>query len=69
MKIYTPKDVEYLLVKKSHNVFLKHDELGKMNISVEDVGGQILSVSQFTLFAEYQKGKSTKFCGSRTTKK
>ena len=33
------------------------DEAGKMNRSVLDVGGQIMAISQFTLYGEYRKGR------------
>ena len=51
----TIEDVEWL-VKKIANLRVFDDEAGVMNRSIQDVGGEILVVSQFTLYASYKKG-------------
>lgn len=52
------------LVEKALGLRIFCDENGKMNRSLADVGGQVLVVSQFTLFADCKKGKRPSFFGA-----
>jgi D-tyrosyl-tRNA(Tyr) deacylase len=45
------------LAEKIHQVRLFGDENGHMNLSVQDVGGELLVVSQFTLYGDGRKGR------------
>ena len=51
----TMEDVDWL-VKKVANLRVFGDENDVMNLSIQDIGGNALVVSQFTLFASYKKG-------------
>lgn len=51
----TSSDIDYI-VKKVINLRIFDDECGIMNKSILDVGGGILSISQFTLYADTKKG-------------
>lgn len=58
-----PEDIEYA-VRKISQMRIFSDDADKMNLSVQDVGGQILSISQFTLYADTKKGNRPTFTGA-----
>ena len=59
----TREDAE-LLARKSLNLRIFTDDADKMNLSVKDIDGEVLIVSNFTLLANYKKGNRPDYMGA-----
>ncbi|HLR21905.1 MAG TPA: D-aminoacyl-tRNA deacylase [Tissierellaceae bacterium] len=58
-----PKDLEYM-VNKIIGLRIFQDDKDKMNLSLENIDGEILIVSQFTLYGDVRKGRRPSFTKS-----
>ena len=61
VKVGDVKEAADYMAKKIANLRIFEDEDGKMNRSVLDVGGEVLMVSQFTLYGDAAKGNRPSF--------
>ena len=61
------KEIADKMLKKFVNLRVFKDENDKTNLSINDVGGAVLMVSQFTLYADARKGNRPSFTGAGET--
>lgn len=59
----TERDAAYIADKVA-GLRIFDDDAGKMNLSVLETGGQVLSISQFTLYGDCRKGRRPNFTGA-----
>jgi len=64
----TQSDLAYIVGKIS-KIRIFEDADDKMNLSIKDVGGEILSISQFTLLGDARKGNRPSFTGAEKPEK
>jgi D-tyrosyl-tRNA(Tyr) deacylase len=58
-----PDQVKWM-AEKLCGLRIYSDEAGKMNLSIDQVGGEMLVVSQFTLYGDCRKGKRPSYTGA-----
>lgn len=63
-----PADLEYI-IKKTAEMRIFEDEDGKMNLPLTAVGGEVLLISQFTLYGDARKGRRPDFFGAERPEK
>lgn len=64
----TKEQADYL-VKKLINLRIFEDENGKMNLNIKDVQGELLLISQFTLYADTSNGNRPSFTNAEKPEK